>query len=260
MKDIKQCITKKTLMILAGIILVVGIIGVGFGAKYLNKSQQDFLSIKNKLITEQEKVETITRNAETQETTLTQQMQLKNAQIEKMKSWKDQKSFVMINRDLLEENLEVYTSLSKNNRKRILDTVLSESEKYNINPIILYSLLHVESTMRFWIQHTPVKITVNKKTQTVQAVGLGGVVWEWWDKQLKDAKIAEVRSDLFNIETNIKASAFILNEFSKREMLKGTKSKDESMLRRYFGGNFKSYSDKIDRKVMSIVRPNLYRY
>ena len=67
-------------------------------------------------------------------------------------------------------------------------------------------------------------------------------------------------SILFDPIINIKSAAFIMNEMYKREMLKGTKSKDESMLRRYFGGNFKKYSDDIDKKVMSIVKPNLYRY
>ena len=114
--------------------------------------------------------------------------------------------------------------------------------------------------MRFEIQHSLTTIVINKKKLKIRAVGLGGVVWEWWGDKLKEAGIAEVRSDLFLPDVNIRAAAFVLNEMSKRELLKGTKSKDESMLRRYFGGNYKAYSDKIDKKVMSIVRPNLYRY
>ena len=260
MKNIKQCITKKTLILVGIVILIVGILGVGLGARYLNKSQKDFSKIKTDLTKNKNKIETLISKNKTLVEKYNKIVKEKDKQISKMKSWKDQKSFVMINRDILEENLKVYTSLSKTNRKKILDTVLSEAAKYNINPIILYSLLHVESSMRFWIQHSPVKIKIHGRYKTIRAVGLGGVVWEWWGKQLQDAHIAEVRSDLFNIEPNIKATAFILNEFSKRKMLKGTKSKDESMLRRYFGGNFKAYSDRIDRKVMSIVRPNLYRY
>jgi len=260
MKNLKQYVTKKSLVAFAIAMTAVGTIGVGLGAKYLNKSQEDFNHIKQELKITQDKL-AITKSQLTKlKSEFESVVSLKDKQILEMKSWKDRKSFVMVNRNLLEENLKTYKKLTAKNRKIILDTVISEATKYNINPIILYSLLHVESSMRFWIQHTPIKITINKRPRTVMAVGLGGVVWEWWGKQLINAKIAEVRSDLFDPEINIKATAFILNEFSKRKMLKGTKSKDESMLRRYFGGNFKSYSDKIDKKMMMIIRPNIYRY
>jgi len=256
MIEIKKCFSSKMIVVVSILVIVAGVLGIIMGGMYLNKSQSEY----KKLVLEKKHIETQILQKNKDISSLVDESKIKDARIAEMKSWKDQKSFIMINRNLLETNLKTYPKLSAHNRKIIIDTVLSEAAKYNINPIILYSLLHVESTMRFWIQHSPVKITVNKKKRTVQAVGLGGVVWEWWGDQLKKANIAEVRSDLFNPETNIKAAAFILNEFSKREMLKGTKSKDESMLRRYFGGNFKSYSDKIDKKVMRIVRPNLYRY
>lgn len=256
MKEIKRCFSIKMIAAILTLVVAVGVAGITMGGKYLNKSQKQYNLLsdnKNNVVKE--------LNVQIEENNkLKTIISTRDNRIAEMKSWKDQKSFVMVNRALLEQNLKWYPKLSSTNRKIILDTIISESTKYNINPIILYSLLHVESSMRFWIQHTPVKVTINKRKRTVQAVGLGGVVWEWWHKQLKEANIAEVRSDLFNPETNIKAAAFILNEFSKRGKLKGTKSKDESMLRRYFGGNFKSYSDKIDKKVMSIVRPNLYRY
>ena len=256
MKDIKRCFSTKMIIIVAALIIGAGAIGIGGGAKYLNKSQTEYTKIVNLKKQKIEKIQELTSQISKLKITIAK----KDERIGEMKSWKNNKSFVMVNRGLLETNLKHYSKLSSANRKIILDTVIAESTKYNINPIILYSLLHVESSMRFWIQHTPVNIIIKKKKRRIQAVGLGGVVWEWWGDKLKVAGIAEVRSDLFNPEVNIKSAAFILNEFSKMDKLKGTKSKDESMLRRYFGGNFKSYSDKIDKKVMSIVRPNLYRY
>ena len=249
MKDIKQCFSRNIIIVISGLVIIAGIIGLVSGATYLNKSRSDF----NKLIINNDNISILNKNLETE-------IVIKDKRIDEMKSWKEQKSFVMINRNLLEINLKAYSKLSSVNQKIIIDTVLSESAKFNINPIILYSLLHVESSMRFWVEHNSIKVKINEKMISVRAVGLGGVVWEWWGDKLKKAKIAEVRSDLFNPEVNIKAAAFILNEYSKMKMLKGTKSKDESMLRRYFGGNFKSYSERIDKKVMSIVRPNLYRY
>jgi len=177
-----------------------------------------------------------------------------------MMSWKDTKSFVIINKSLLVNNLRQYKKLSPDIQSIIIDNVIAEATKYNINPIILYSLLDVESSMRFHIQHQKTSIKIKGKQVVIRAVGLGGVVWEWWDEELQKANIAKTRTDLFLPGNNIKAVAFILNEMYKKPLLNGCKSKDESMLRRYFGGNFKSYSDKINLKVMSIVKPNLYRY
>lgn len=257
MKEVRQCINRKSLIIITIIISIAVITGISLGAKYLNKSQQAFKVLETKL----KESDKIVKEQNQKEQMLKNEINEKDELIDKLKSWKDKKSFVMINRVTLENNLKYYTKLSPKNKKIILDTVISEAKKYNINPLILYSLLDVESSMRFWIEHPKILVTFNDgKKRYIRAVGLGGVVWEWWGDALKKNKIAEVRSDLFGPETNIKAVAFILNEFSKRKMLKGCKSKDESMLRRYFGGNFKSYSDKIDKKVISLVRPNLYRY
>jgi hypothetical protein len=256
MLEIKKCFSKK-MIIAVSTMVVIGVgVGIGGGAKYLNKSQKDFKSIKSSLSTEKTKVKEMV-------SLLKDAKQLiidRDKTINDMKSWKDKKSFVVVNRGLLEANLKLYTSLSPIIQKLILDNVIETAKKYNINPIILYSLLHVESTMRFQIEHARVLIKINNKKKYVKAVGLGGIVWEWWGDKLIKEKIAFTRSDLFLPAVNIKAVGFVLNEMYKKELLKGTKSKDESMLRRYFGGNFKAYSDKIDIKVMSIVRPNLYRY
>jgi len=255
MQENRNSFSKKIAIASIITMTTAGLGGIYLGEKYLNKSQHEFNVLKN----ENEKIVGKLNNKIIENKNLLNIIESKDGKISELESWKDRKSFVMINKALLSKNLKNYSKLSEANRKIILDSIISESTKYNINPLLLYSLIHVESSMRFWVQHTPVKITINKKRKVIRAVGLGGVVWEWWGKSLIKAGIAEVRSDLFDPEINIKASAFILNEFRKRPKLKGTTSKDESMLRRYFGGNFKSYNNKIDRKVMSIIRTNIYR-
>lgn len=161
--------------------------------------------------------------------------------------------------DLLNDLTTHYPDVSTKTKVAILETILSEAEKYNINPLILYSLVFVESSFRHWLEHDLTTITKNNKQQKIRAVGLTGVVWEWWGDKLKDAGIAQTRGDLFDPVTNIKAGAFVYNEMYHMEMHKSANYKDESALLRYFGGDFVSYIGRIDAKIATFVRPNLYR-
>lgn len=161
--------------------------------------------------------------------------------------------------DLLNDLLNNYPDVSTKTKILILETILSESEKYNINPLILYSLVFVESSFRHWLEHSEAIINKGDKKIKIRAVGLTGVVWEWWGEKLKDAGIVETRGDLFDPVTNIKAGAFVYNQMYQMEMHKSAKYKDESALLRYFGGDYISYIQRIDAKIATFVRPNLYR-
>ena len=161
--------------------------------------------------------------------------------------------------DLLNDLMTHYPDVSTKTKIAILETIISEAEKYNMNPLILYSIAYTESTFRHWLEHDLVTIQKNGKPQKIRAVGLMGTVWEWWGDKLKDAGIAETRGDLFDPITNIKAGAFIYNEMYHMEMHKSARYKDESALLRYFGGDYISYVQKIDAKIAQFVRPALYR-
>lgn len=260
--------TNKNNTVKVGALVILSLVsGIWVGANYLNKSVAEFNKLENKNSVLNSRIEKIKK---------TNSEELHNIQVkydksvEQVNSLKDKveriskrggSSFITVNKEMLAKDLDRYKFLSTRNKKIIIDTVIQEASKYGINPIILYSLLHIETSMEFWKQHALTSITLdNGKTIKVRAVGLGGVIWEWQKEHLIKAKIAFSRSDLFDPKINIQATALVMDIMSKRSQLKGTKSKDESMLRRYFGGNYKSYSDKIDKKVMSIVRPNLYRY
>lgn len=161
--------------------------------------------------------------------------------------------------DLLNDLMTHYPDVSTKTKITILETIISEAEKYNMNPLILYSIVYTESTFRYWLEHDLTTIIKNGKPQKIRAVGLMGTVWEWWGDKLKDAGIAETRGDLFDPITNIKAGAFIYNEMYHMEMHKSARYKDESALLRYFGGDYISYVQRIDAKIAQFVRPALYR-
>jgi hypothetical protein len=161
--------------------------------------------------------------------------------------------------DLRHDIKIMYPALSKRVKKNIVDTILQESSKYNINPLILYSLLHTESSMRPWIEHKRILINIKHRKKYIRAVGLGGVVWEWWGDALKKEKIAEVRSDLFDAEVNIRAVAYIYNVFYNRKKHKNATTQDESAMIRYFGGGYKSYFERIDKKIAQLIGQKMYR-
>lgn len=174
-------------------------------------------------------------------------------------------SFIIINKQTLSNDMKTrFPQFSNKIATIIVDTVMEESGKYDINPIVLYALGIVESSHRYWIEHNKVTISVygddgKKHSVTTHAVGWGGVMWEYHSKMLKEKGIAEQRSDLFYPDVNIRATAAIYNKYMNMPLKKGTKHKDVSAQRRYFGGNFKSYSNKIKRQIVEIMVAELYK-
>lgn len=189
----------------------------------------------------------------------------KDIQIKTLKDKIVDNSFVIVNKDTLMNDMERrFPKISKKVAKVIVDTVIDESKKYNINPVILYSLGIVESSHRYWIEHSKVTINImdstgKKEKVETRAVGWGGVIWEWHHELLKEKGIADARSDLFYPDVNIKATAAIYNKFYNMDLKKGVKNRDVSAQRRYFGGNYKVYSDKINQQVVEVVNTEIYR-
>ena len=89
--------------------------------------------------------------------------------------------------DLLNDLATNYPDVSMKTKIAILETILSESEKYGMNPLILYSIAYTESTFRHWLEHETATIQKNGKPVKIKAVGLMGTVWEWHGEELKDS-------------------------------------------------------------------------
>lgn len=150
----------------------------------------------------------------------------------------------------MQSDLDSYNHLSESEKSEIMSSIFKYSDIYDIDPCILYAVLKTESEMHPKIEHNSTYIkSLNKK---IKAVGLGGVVWEFWGTKLRDANIAKIRSDLFDIEANIAASAFILNEFKHLPKLPKAKNITESMLMRYYGSQTAGYHKKIYYRVAQL--------
>jgi len=206
------------------------------------------------------KLNSLEKITQEQKIALTDNAKMLKTAHENYKDVMENSSLVYVSKiELLEDLQRNYAETSMKTKLLILETIISESEKYGMNPLILYSLCYVESSFRHWLEHDTATINKNGKPVKIRAVGLTGVVWEWWGDKLKDAGIAETRGDLFDPVTNIKAGAFVYNEMYHMEMHKSAKFKDESALLRYFGGDYIAYLNRIDAKIATFVRPNLFR-
>ena len=157
--------------------------------------------------------------------------------------------------DLSQHLTATYRHLSKSQRELILTSIATTSDRYKVSPIVIYGLIAVESSFRFWITHKQVTIKGKKDN----GIGLGGIMPSWWLDKLKKAGILETKSDLYEPATNIKAIGFILAEYKTLPLMKGTNDTTTSALRRYFGGNYRSYTNKIENQIGAIIFTKIYK-
>lgn len=147
----------------------------------------------------------------------------------------------------------IYNKLiNKETSDKILESVLKYSSKYNINPLIVYAIICQESSLIPTLLHNPVVVDVYGKKVKTQAIGLGGVIYEIWADKLHKHNIVKTKNDLFKIDRNIEATAFILSEFKKLKAFKN-RTKNETMILRYFGGNNAWYLERINKKITSLL-------
>ena len=156
----------------------------------------------------------------------------------------------------LERRLKTKAShLSSKQRKAILDAIMKTSELYKVSPLILFAIPKVESSYRPWVTHS--QVIVNGKKDN--AIGLTAILYSWWGEKLKKAGIIETKSDLYDPQINILACGFVFNELRKMPLKKGTTDPNVSAMRRYFGKNFKSYSDKIEAEIGAVIFKKVYQ-
>lgn len=150
-------------------------------------------------------------------------------------------------------DLDTFKHLSTREKTVIYSAIIEASKRYEINPLVIYSILYSESTFRSYLKHTDITLTIDNKKIKTNAIGLGGIVWEWWGEDLVAEGIAETKDDLFDPRTNIFATAYIYKVMYSREKLKSAESQGESALMRYFGGEYKWYAAKINTKMINVI-------
>ena len=158
-------------------------------------------------------------------------------------------------KDLQKDLQANYSFLSQNQQQEILTSIISSSKEFNVNPLIIYSLISVESSFQFYIQ-SPTRTVVGSdgKKHKDRAIGLMSIIYSIWDKELKANNILSTKTELYQIAPNVRAGTFILALLKKR--YKGNTVK---ALMHYFGkSNYaKTYQLKIRTKIGSLVEKNI---
>lgn len=140
--------------------------------------------------------------------------------------------------------------ISKWKQERLISTMDQASLNYGIPLILLHMIFYIESTYRTDANHQKVPVLLNKRSQIVQAVGLGGVVWEFWGDSLRANNIADSRDDLKEFEKNIPASAFILRKCIESSIPVSTPlTLFDEIIKRYYG----AYNVDYKKKMMEVT-------
>lgn len=127
----------------------------------------------------------------------------------------------------------------------IIQEVLLQSQVYKVDPKLVYSVLFTESAFRNNVKHNPTYVKKLKKK--IQAIGMGGVVWEFWDSYLIETTSLTKKEDLKDWRKNIEATAAILAYLSTYKMHPKAKDIKENAAIRYYGLPCNDYIGKINR-------------
>ena len=139
---------------------------------------------------------------------------------------------------IIRDDLKEY-DLSENLSNVIIDKIEEASKKYKIPVMLLHAIFRIESDYKFWIEHDIITV----KAQKTRAVGLGGIVWEYWADSLTHKNIAKTKSDLFLPQVNIEATAYILrvivNSYNDKKI------NIREIIKRYYGVDDNVYYEKM---------------
>lgn len=147
-------------------------------------------------------------------------------------------------KNIMHFDMASYTRLPEELKTDIIQEVVLNSQKYNIDARLVYAVLFTESTFRNNVKHTPTYVKQLKKK--VQAIGMGGVVWDFWKDYLVENTSLTKKSDLKDWRKNIEATSAILAYLYNYKMHPKAKDSKESVAIRYYGLYNIEYIEKIN--------------
>ena len=152
--------------------------------------------------------------------------------------------------EIVKQDLITYQKFSPSTIKTVLTSIDSASRRWDIPVGLLHAIFRVESEYNFWIEHPTVTVKVYGKPTRTQAIGIGGVIWEFWSDSLKKHNIAQTRTDLYLPEVNIEASAAILRWITNTKLEKNSTTEYNlinNIISGYYGAYDKMYHKKMER-------------
>lgn len=153
---------------------------------------------------------------------------------------------------LVNADLSMYDYISDATKLTILTAMDSARQRFPDVPIgLMHAITRTESEYRFWIDHPTVKVTVKGKPVTTNAIGLGGVIWDFWSDSLMAYGIAYNRSDLYIPSIGIMAEACVLHIIIKDVM--SNFPRETSILSRIQSQYYGAYSDMYMSRMQQVT-------
>jgi len=154
--------------------------------------------------------------------------------------------------NLVNADLETYNNITSKLSSKVRGIIVSAMEKnckkYDLPIGLLHGIFRTESEYRFYLDHAKININVHGKSISTNAIGIGGIVWEFWEEKLKLHGIAETKTDLYLPEVNIEASCYILRSIIDEEVGNSDQYNIISkIITRYYGAYSKEYFAKMQR-------------
>jgi len=164
-----------------------------------------------------------------------------------------------VEKQVLFKDIQKY-NLSQFMIDSLTNSIKKYSIKYNLPVSLIHSIIKIESDYRYKIAHSSVTIVVIDSMLTTSAIGLGGIIWEFWADSLKKNNIAINKQELFNPDVNIEATAFILRTIINSLKEKNYVNADNLisyLVKRYYGTTNKYYENKLKAYMSNFAYNNI---
>lgn len=147
--------------------------------------------------------------------------------------------------DLMISDMLKYKYLNDEFRYELANLIVENANKFNIDPKLLYAFIKTESAFNVKAMHKPTRVkALNYKK--IQAIGLGGVVWEFWGNELVTNTSIQKKSELRDYRKNIEATAYIISELSNKKKHRLAKNDIDTIAIWYYGRYSYDYISKIN--------------
>lgn len=120
------------------------------------------------------------------------------------------------------------------------DKILNMQGEFPVNRTLLHAFIKAESGYNPNAIHAQVTVPVKGEKVTTRAIGLGGIMWVYWQDDLKANGIAKKESDLKDPAVNMRATAYILRKLLN-ETPPGTTDTLRYLVTRYYGKRNPAY-------------------
>lgn len=153
---------------------------------------------------------------------------------------------------LVAADLSTYDYLSPQTQELMINSLEAATKRFPVPIGLMHAVSRTESEYRFWIDHPTVTTTVKGKRVTTHAIGIGGIIWEFWGDSLQYYDIAHSPSDLYIPDVAIEAQACVLHIII-RDVMRSHSIKEGNIISRIQSQYYGAYSDLYMSRIQKVT-------